>query len=322
MRKQWIMLSLMAGTILLGGYSSAQAEDDVYINWSVIDELKNSNQGSASAPLFPEIKKTTSTSKAKPRAQKAKPAPKKAATSIYGPAILKTEPKTKVQDLKLKPVSENMEHNAASPVAEIAKETLPEIIRSEDLNSETAQVAAQPINQNAFEPTPTTDTISTPAAQNNPVISTPAEPAISTNTIPVQAPLDPVVSTPPAIQSPEPEAVQPQLLLPVSKSVAPSSTLRAINFADDSTELTTESQQRLDQLLQTFENPKANKIAIYSYNYDNGEDVFRKKRLSLNRAVEIRSYLLGKGHKNFSIKVINITEDADKRNLVEVEELK
>ena len=49
--------------------------------------------------------------------------------------------------------------------------------------------------------------------------------------------------------------------------------------------------------------------------------VFRKKRMSLNRAVEIRSYLLGKGYKNFSIKVINVNE-ADKNNLVTVVELK
>lgn len=43
--------------------------------------------------------------------------------------------------------------------------------------------------------------------------------------------------------------------------------------------------------------------------------------MSLNRAVEIRSYLLGKGYKNFSIKVINVNE-ADKNNLVTVVELK
>ena len=59
-----------------------------------------------------------------------------------------------------------------------------------------------------------------------------------------------------------------------------------------------------------------------AYNYDNGEDVFRKKRQSLNRAIEIRSYLLGKGYKNFSIKVINITDDPAKGNVVEIDELK
>ena len=65
-----------------------------------------------------------------------------------------------------------------------------------------------------------------------------------------------------------------------------------------------------------------NKIMILSYKYEDGKDSFKKKRISLNRAIEVRSYLLGKGYKNFSIKVINISGDAEKRNLVEIEELK
>lgn len=69
-------------------------------------------------------------------------------------------------------------------------------------------------------------------------------------------------------------------------------------------------------------NAGANKIAIMAYNYDNGQDVFRKKRQSLNRADEIRSYLLAKGYKNFSIKVINITDDAARGNVVEIDEIK
>ena len=48
----------------------------------------------------------------------------------------------------------------------------------------------------------------------------------------------------------------------------------------------------------------------------------KKEKLSLDRATEIRSLLLNKGYKNFSIKVINVTDDAEKRNLVEIEEIK
>ena len=86
--------------------------------------------------------------------------------------------------------------------------------------------------------------------------------------------------------------------------------------------MTDEDKARLDAIVASFENPAVNKIAIYAYNVDDGKDVFRKKRLSLNRAVEVRSYLLGKGYKNFSIKVVNISEPEDKENKVVVEELK
>ena len=63
-------------------------------------------------------------------------------------------------------------------------------------------------------------------------------------------------------------------------------------------------------------------IAINSYNYDDGNDVFTKKRLSLRRIVAVRSYLLGKGYKNFMPKVINLTDDASKADVVELEEVK
>ena len=56
--------------------------------------------------------------------------------------------------------------------------------------------------------------------------------------------------------------------------------------------------------------------------FQNKEYTFKKKKLSLDRATEIRSLLLNKGYKNFSIKVINITDNPEKRNLVEIEEIK
>ena len=49
---------------------------------------------------------------------------------------------------------------------------------------------------------------------------------------------------------------------------------------------------------------------------------FKKKRQSLDRAIAVRSYLLSKNYKNFSIKVVNVTDDDSKKNLVEIEEIK
>ncbi len=112
-------------------------------------------------------------------------------------------------------------------------------------------------------------------------------------------------------------------MLPVGdKTPAAAEVGRQIFFADDSFEISPENADKIISLIETFEDPRKHKIAIYAYNYDNGENTFKKKKLSLDRATEIRSLLLNKGYKNFSIKVINITDNPEKRNLVEIEEIK
>ena len=79
---------------------------------------------------------------------------------------------------------------------------------------------------------------------------------------------------------------------------------------------------KIDTIIKSFEDTNTNKIAIYSYNLDDGVDSFKKKRVSLNRAVEVRGYLIKQGYKNFSIKVININSNSNKVNTVELEEIK
>ena len=94
-----------------------------------------------------------------------------------------------------------------------------------------------------------------------------------------------------------------------------------ISFADDVDELNDSQMSKIDLIVSSFKNEPKNKIAIYSYNYDDGVDSFKKKRVALNRAVEVRSYLLKKGYKNFSIKVVNINSPSDKLNMVELQEI-
>lgn len=125
----------------------------------------------------------------------------------------------------------------------------------------------------------------------------------------------------PAAETEEKKEIKP--LLPVGdKTPAAAEVGRQIFFADDSFEISPENADKIISLIETFEDPRKHKIAIYAYNYDNGENTFKKKKLSLDRATEIRSLLLNKGYKNFSIKVINITDNPEKRNLVEIEEIK
>ena len=117
------------------------------------------------------------------------------------------------------------------------------------------------------------------------------------------------------------KVVEPKEELLVKEEPKVVETSNYIKFADDVDELNDAQMLQIDTIVSTYENTPKNKIAIYSYNLDNGVDSFKRKRTSLNRAVNVRSYLLKKGYKNFSIKVININSVSDKQNMVELQEI-
>ena len=93
-------------------------------------------------------------------------------------------------------------------------------------------------------------------------------------------------------------------------------------FAEGESDLTPAQEQQLDSILSNFKDAKNSKIAIVAYNLDNGTDTFLRKRNSLNRAVNIRSYLLKKGYKDYSIKVINVDDGDPRINTVNISERK
>lgn len=95
----------------------------------------------------------------------------------------------------------------------------------------------------------------------------------------------------------------------------------SISFAPESTELSAEAQAKLEKVAQKLNKEDKKKIYIKSYNYDGGKNVFRKKRICLNRATAVRSYLLNHGFKNFSIKIININMPNEYVDTVEIEEM-
>ncbi len=90
-----------------------------------------------------------------------------------------------------------------------------------------------------------------------------------------------------------------------------------IAFAGSVFELSAENTARLAAIADGFKRPGESKILIYAYNFNDGGNDFKNKRLSLNRAVEIRSYLMTRGYKNFGIKIVN-TDNRGKQNTVEV----
>lgn len=136
------------------------------------------------------------------------------------------------------------------------------------------------------------------AAEDKPVEKIPAE--IETRN-----------SAPAPAKEKEP-ALQP--LIPVAEEEPAAD---VIAFAGGVFELSAENTARLAAIADGFKRPGESKILIYAYNFNDGGNDFKNKRLSLNRAVEIRSYLMTRGYKNFGIKIVN-TDNRGKQNTVEV----
>ncbi len=127
----------------------------------------------------------------------------------------------------------------------------------------------------------------------------------------------------PEVKAPEVKAEAPKREVIISQPQASRvSKIGIVTFSAEQSELDEPQKKVIDETLSSFKNPKVNKISIISYNLSGGENVFQNKRISLNRAVNTRSYLLEKGYKNFSIKIINVEADDDRINTVSLTELK
>lgn len=320
--KVWTISALVSLSVC--AYANAQTEPDVYVDLSALDEL--SGTGSPvihTEPLFPVV---TARQAAEEKAKPSKKAIRKKAKPAAAKPVVKKEkakPEVKVEVVEKAPAEQPKSEPAASVVQPAAPVTEPE-------------VKAQPVAE--VEPV----VPAAPAAKTEPaVVLTEAEPAkpsaepqsenkakpVDDEVVVVDVePVSPAKAQPSAEEkttepAAKPEASsadnQPQAAAEVKKP-APG------RFAFDAevSDLNDAQKAQLDNLVNGFENPAVNKIAILAFNLDDGVDTFKKKRLSLNRAIEIRSYLLQKGYKNFSIKVINVDAASDKVNTVEVEELK
>ncbi|MDY4841309.1 MAG: hypothetical protein SO314_02950 [Alphaproteobacteria bacterium] len=322
MKKQKILVSALAVLMFSAAGVSAQ---DVYVDLSVLDSL-GTDSSASSSPLFPVVPPES-----RPVKKAVKKAPHKAKKQVK------------------KAVRAEKDIVSIPQKSEIKVETLkPATNLQPDLSSEKAQIKDQPVNKAAASEILGKAEKTISEAENAPVLSPVSADVKNDSTenngqtaiAPVKMPENDENALMPAERQPAPQTAEPELLVPVkpeeSKTLFTppaaeqpsvpaerqvSAADNRIIFAEDVSELSEDHKKQIDAVISGFEDPKNNKIAIFSYNYDNGEDVFRKKRMSLNRAVEIRSYLLGKGYKNFSIKVINVNE-ADKNNLVTVVELK
>ena len=326
--KRLVMASVCA--LALQGAAFAQATDDVYVDLSVLNNLQPGDSLFVETqPLFPVVKKAPvkktvrkkktpkkTVAPAKPVAEKT-PAPKKEEKAI---AILPQAPEIPqpLAEAKPEPV------NPANPITvaddrEPVRETVADVDVVRPAETDNGKALSEPKSEETSKPAAA---LIEPAAKVEPAkteVSVPA--AEETAKAPEKAAAVQEAENVPAAETEEKKEIKP--LLPVGdKTPAAAEVGRQIFFADDSFEISPENADKIISLIETFEDPRKHKIAIYAYNYDNGENTFKKKKLSLDRATEIRSLLLNKGYKNFSIKVINITDNPEKRNLVEIEEIK
>ena len=331
--KVWTISALVSLSVC--AYANAQTEPDVYVDLSALDEL--SGTGSPvihTEPLFPVV---TARQAAEEKAKPAKKAVRKKAKPAATKPVVKKEkakPEVKVEVVekalaeqpKSEPAASVVQPAAPAPVAEPevkaqpvaevepvapAAKTEPAVVLTE---AEPAKPSAEPQSENKAKPVDDEVVVVDVEPLANPVKVVDVEPVSPAKALPSAE----EKTTEPAVKTEAPSADnQPQAAAEVKKPVP-----GRFAFDAEVSDLNDAQKAQLDNLVNGFENPAVNKIAILAFNLDDGVDTFKKKRLSLNRAIEIRSYLLQKGYKNFSIKVINVDAASDKVNTVEVEELK
>ena len=297
MRKQNVILSSLTGMYLIASVPTTSLANDVYVDLSVLSALRGNEEFvTDNAPLFPDVKKA--------------PKPIKKQIKAENKKVVANKPKANVQS-KPKNEQKPVAQQELAPVKKIEPKEIPDIVKTSepDLSTESAQVATQPVEKDTFvEVKKQIENI-----QSLPVVE--EKVAIPEKNIIVPQTIEPTNSQP----EPEPlEAPKKQVnVAPIAMADS-----KQLVFADGVDELTNEHKHQIDKIIATFNNPTENMIAINSFNYDDGTDIFNKKRLSLRRIVAVRSYLLSKGYKNFMPKVINLTDDASKTNVVELEEVK
>lgn len=296
MRK--IKIGLLA--LILGCGSSICAlaqEEAVMVDLSVLEGLSNGPAvyGQAvSEPLFPIVKKAPKVKKAsKPVVKKSKPVVK---VEVKEPVVAEKKESSNVETEEKVVTHQQIPFvESAEPVVVVDVEPVSEPKEAVKTEPQVSAEVAPAVAENA----------SAPVAEA-PKAEVLAEPEVKVEAAPTEqkAPALLVEDTPSGVNLPSPQAVNNKLI-----------------FAEEVDELNDEQKSQIDGIIASFKDAKNNKIAIYAYNLEDGADAFKKKRLSLNRAVEVRSYLLPKGYKNFSIKVINVDAASGKANTVEIEEL-
>lgn len=289
------LLTLLTICSLIVADTCHAAEDDIYIDLSVLDNVSEDSIGFITPqPLFPEFKaKAQKIMKSVKAKEKQKPTQK----------TIKT----------VKPQPSKPKHSAEKRDAKEEKVLIEQL--STDLNEQQK---------------PILEIVAPVEPENNSV----PENILPENVRNSEQTLPQSESTVAEITSMErkesiPEKTETILSAKISEESVTKKKIAdflpreiySISFIPNESDLSHDALQRLEKIAQIFSSDRKKKIAIRAYNYENGEDSFRKKRVSLSRATEVRSFFLSQGFKNFSIKIINTTTDNEYKDTVEIEEI-
>lgn len=296
---------------LFCGWSAEQAcaADDVYVDLSVLNEIGGGSVPSAYGrpePLFPVIRNTPQfpvVKKSAPKAPKAETPARKNKQKLKIKQVKVVEKEEKIA-IPAKPADIQPVREKTNPAVEnkpaVAKPAKDTPVGNKTVKNEAKEKAAAPAVELTSAPARREFVADVPSAGKAPFKTeepAPDEKVSPAPVVPVKAESDENQPVGEVLAAAEKKA---EPLVPVSgafaaKPVADAEKVkREIVFAEGSSELDELSKKKIDAIIASFDNAGANKIAIMAYNYDNGQDVFRKKRQSLNRAIEIRSYLLAK----------------------------
>lgn len=300
-----LLLSLsVLGMVGAGMVGSACAEDDVYVDLSVLNSLQAAAPAAVVQPLFPDVKNA--------------PAPKK-------PRAVKRKKAEKRQEVKLQKVK--AEAKKAEDKVEVKAEAAPQPDKTETPVTETVPAAdgaknsldtlRQAIAENSIRKEPVATETSAAKTAVSAEMPADASHLVETAVVPVE-------NTAVVVDDKSGESLSEVLNnnVPEETPPEPEKVSNAIKFDAESAELTVADKQQIDAIMAGFEDAVNHKVAITAYNLDDGKEVFYRKKQSLDRAIAIRSYLLSKGYKNYSIKVINIPAGDERVNTVDVVELR
>ncbi len=323
------VVSVIASMMTCG----ASAEEGVVVDLDVLNNL-DAGYYSAQEPLFPVLpKRPVNQVKKKNVVKTAKPLPTvKAENSTSSMVVKKSDAAKKEVTLPKVDTAKSEKDDFVvvvdrEPVAEPIEKTLPQAVEQQPEASFYVKPEEKPIIAEALSVNKETiaeennaqkikDAKEESVVKNTESSSQPADKTIKNETIVPEEKAELNNSTDEnSVSSAENDNIMPE------KDDDSATQEGIIRFADTSDILNVEQQELLDKIISGFSNEKTSKIAIYAYNFDDGVDSFRKKRITLNRAIEIRSYLLKKGFKNFNIKVVNISGNSKKVNCVELKEI-
>ena len=190
-----------------------------------------------------------------------------------------------------------MTETASAPAAPATETTMvepPEAPPLPSAESKASDAPAAPVvepigsgSEIPVAPTSAPDTTSQPAQMAE---VAPAAPKPEPKPAPAAAPAAEEASLPPATKAP-------------AASTSTGAGEYSLGFASDSFELTSAAQSELNQVIAAMSNDDSLRIQLQAYAEGDSANASKARRLSLSRALQVRSYLIDKGVRSTRIDV-------------------